>query len=895
MPFDLNHKLWVAATKDIGQLLKKQNKLKSLEPVDDKALSFKIFSELYILYVELVNKLTFIYLNTFQVQKREVVRTLVQNATQQLMLLKKELQELELSEYIYLDKALIARKLTPRDLMIWRSPQFLYRRPLDIQNILTDNKLYMNDEEKEESAAKDWVKVSEAIELIQAHERARRARLYKANIKYDKKKFMKVQQRKKVNYTYTFKPNQPMSIPVKRTMFNAEFIKNEESCLDLMNHGVKGDQGGDSKYKYSQLQSAELNLYTTRYLAHESHRMHEIRDNAARTIQSWWRAYKQKKIYKIKKQFKRELLGIKKTRQLKRPNRFTNSVMEMYKNEKIKKRLDEEFVQLIMDERTRLLQMRTPWMMEDISDHIRAWFQEFYSKTMNFHPYPQPVKKGTVLVVIDETMTPMEFQETLNKKPKTKEELKKIKDKERNEKRKKKAKLKAQKIKEAKRRKKMRDNGIIDIGYAISSSKPIAKIEDQMKKFAIDWRNVDEYLNKNHDPIKEWVTVEQLDVIHQELRELVDEYMRIEYELLREALAKDQKVPYKPSKVKKPKKKKGRKKKKPFDPTGDRTLSSLYNELKDAGVIEDIPHKDFDEFIADFNFLADDTRDEDNITTIGPAKGDIKMVIQESMLGMSEFDISKPKSLLLIGPLNSGKKLLCNIIASEIDAVFINLSPEKVVQFADNMKMFMHIVMKVARNFQPAILYIEEAHRVFMQKVPPEMADIKPKLLAPYIGKSILKPIKKDDKIMLIGTSNLPWSAKGAFKKSFQKVLLIPKCDYGTSFLLWLDLMTENVPDDLEGYTYSALARVLQAYNSGDITNNIANTLRVERKMRLKSEALDPTEFLEYFLTVQDPPMFPPELKMMEKFDKWFKKSNKFEKLRAKVQAIKNAKNKKKK
>lgn len=42
------------------------------------------------------------------------------------------------------------------------------------------------------------------------------------------------------------------------------------------------------------------------------------------------------------------------------------------------------------------------------------------------------------------------------------------------------------------------------------------------------------------------------------------------------------------------------------------------------------------------------------------------MVIQESMLGMGEFDIPKPKSLLLIGPLNSGKKLLCNIIASEL-------------------------------------------------------------------------------------------------------------------------------------------------------------------------------------------------------------------------------------
>lgn len=89
---------------------------------------------------------------------------------------------------------------------------------------------------------------------------------------------------------------------------------------------------------------------------------------------------------------------------------------------------------------------------------------------------------------------------------------------------------------------------------------------------------------------------------------------RIEYELLREALAKDQDVPYKALKVKNKKKKKEKKKKKPFDPTGDRTLDSLYNELKDAGVIEKIEHKDFEEFIAEFHLLSDDRRDEDYLT-----------------------------------------------------------------------------------------------------------------------------------------------------------------------------------------------------------------------------------------------------------------------------------------
>ncbi|XP_032599038.1 IQ and AAA domain-containing protein 1-like isoform X2 [Drosophila grimshawi] len=645
MSFDLNYKCWIAATKDIGQLIKKQNRLKLINPPEEKAISFKIFSELYVLYVELVNKLSFIYFNTFQVQKRQVVKTLIDNATQQLVLLKDELKEIELSEYIYIDKVLISRKLTPRDLMIWRSPQFLYRRPLDIQNILTENKLYMNNEEKEEMDAKSWSKVTEAIELIQAHERARRARVYKSNLKYDKKKFLEVHQRKKIHYRFTFKPNQAMSIPVKRTIFTADFIKSDVSCNDLRRRDENIEDAHDE---------------------YEMRRVYELRNEAASIIQSCWRDYKAKKINRIKQQFKKEMLGTKKLRKLKRPNQFENSVLEMYKNEKKKEQLDEEFAKLIMDERTRLLQMRTPWMMEDISDHIRGWFEEFYTKTLNFHPYPDPIKKGTVLVVLDETMTPLEFQETINKKPMTKEEKKKLLDKKRAEKRKIREKIKKKKIADAKRRKKLKDAGIIDVGYVLESSKPIAQIEATVKKFSIDWRNIDEYLNKNHDPIKSWVTEEQLVTIHQELRQLVDEYMRVEYELLRNALAIDQKVPYKPKNVKRAKPKKTKKKKKPVDPTEDRTLSSLYHELKDATVIEEVSHKNFDEFIADFNFLADDTRDDNNLTTVGPAKGDIKMVIQESMLGMSEFDIPKPKSILLVGPLNSGKKLLCNIIASEL-------------------------------------------------------------------------------------------------------------------------------------------------------------------------------------------------------------------------------------
>lgn len=67
---------------------------------------------------------------------------------------------------------------------------------------------------------------------------------------------------------------------------------------------------------------------------------------------------------------------MKTKRKLVNLNQYMESVMGTYRNEKFKIKLDEEFIRLMTDERTRLLQERSPWIMEDISDHIRAWFKE---------------------------------------------------------------------------------------------------------------------------------------------------------------------------------------------------------------------------------------------------------------------------------------------------------------------------------------------------------------------------------------------------------------------------------------------------------------------------------------------------------------------------------------
>ncbi|XP_054731929.1 IQ and AAA domain-containing protein 1-like [Anastrepha obliqua] len=873
MSFDFNYKFWIDTKKDVEDIVKRQNVLKKKSPITNPLVTYRIFSELYVLYVELVNKLSYVYNYTFQVQKREVVRSLVQSAARRLIELKNELKNLELSEYVYTDKALIARKLNPYDLVIWRSPQFLYRRPPEIQNIVYERRIFMTEDEKIDAEIKSKIFLGGAVTLIQAHERARSARVYKSAVKYDKNK-LKVIQRKKPNYTFTHKFDQPMSIPVKRTMFSGNFVKQNEDCQYLL-------QADNLVRKLeNEIDEDEFN---------------RLRNEAALKIQLAWRAHRSKKILKKRHIFKQTLYGMRTKKKLIKTNQYFDSVLETYKNELYKKRLDEDFIRLMSDERTRLLQERSPWIMEDISDHIRGWFREFYDKVGDFHPYPDALKSGTVLVLIDETFTPEEFKEKLNEMNLSKEEKKKRAEKAKQQRKKEKDKIRKEKIKEAKRRKKMKEAGIYDIADNLKTNKNIINIEKTIKQYSIDWKLIDEYLNKNHEAIKEWVTEGELAILHRELRALVDEYMCLEYEMLRNALCMDLKKKYKPQRKKKVKsKKKGKKQKKIKDITADRSLESLYEELKATGIIEKCEKKTFEAFISDFNFIADDTRDEDNLTTLGPAKADIKMVVQECMLGLGEFAVDKPKSLCLAGPLNNGKKLLSQIIAFETDAVFMNLSPEKTQAFGNkDLNYLMHVIMKVAKAFQPTIIFIQDVHRIFWKKVPKDQEYLNPRLLQKAISTKILKPIKKEDKILLLGTTDAPWSAKPKMKRIFQKVLLIPKCDYGTSLLLWLELLTNFAGEDsVDDYVYSALAKVLQNYNSGDITDNVAETLNVRRRMKLKSAPLNPFEFIEHFIG-RNPPIFPPEEKLLEKFLKWYQRANKLCIVRRKFLKKKEQKNQK--
>lgn len=78
--------------------------------------------------------------------------------------------------------------------------------------------------------------------------------------------------------------------------------------------------------------------------------------------------------------------------------------------------------------------------------------------------------------------------------------------------------------------------------------------------------------------------------------------------------------------------------------------------------------------------------------------------------------------------------------------------------------MLMHLVQKVSRLLQPAVLYFEDAEKPFMKKIP-KTDRTDPKRLKKDLQK-IVKNIAPEDRVILIGVSNAPWvCAKTVFQQ----------------------------------------------------------------------------------------------------------------------------------
>uniref|UniRef100_A0A2K6F036 IQ motif containing with AAA domain 1 n=1 Tax=Propithecus coquereli TaxID=379532 RepID=A0A2K6F036_PROCO len=517
--------------------------------------------------------------------------------------------------------------------------------------------------------------------------------------------------------------------------------------------------------------------------------------------------------------------------------------------EEVQMKHEEDYKEAMVTIKENLKLTEGPDIKESLQDQIRHWFIECRNLTGKFPDYPE---------VIDDIIAKQEEEEKSRKKKK--EKAKKPK--------------KAKKEKERKGTKEKSKEE--EEEWKMSPSVFLHTMEEGNNLYKDRWMNKDESWNFPQDYDPELIKEEKWKELELELRVQVDELMRQELKNLKLAVNREKEYPVKPrkNKEKKNKGKKGKRGKKDKDLTADRTIESLYKELVEEGLLIQALKVNLSDYIGEYSYLGTTLR-QVSIEPM-PSLLDVRQLITLYgilPLGSAAVHAKAPlvKSLLLVGPSGVGKKMLVHAICTETGANLFNLSSRNIAgkyPGKSGLQMMLHVVFKVARELQPSVVWIEDTEKTFYKKVPNAEKMNEPKRLKKQLPK-ILKLLKPDDRILIVGTTQRPFDAElQSFCKVYQKIILVPRPDYASRYVLWKQIIQRHGGVLSKTLNVSCLAKVTDGFTQGHIVKVVKGVLTDRRIRQQTHKPLTAAEFTEAITGMN--PVYKEE---EESFKNWYAKT----------------------
>ncbi|XP_026201035.1 dynein regulatory complex protein 11 isoform X2 [Anabas testudineus] len=551
---------------------------------------------------------------------------------------------------------------------------------------------------------------------------------------------------------------------------------------------------------------------------------------AAVSIQKVWRGYIQRKRAKIARDEEMIFLGMVMDPKYRVPCPAETTAQANEASTRIKQEeYDEDYQKSIVAVTNQLRDVEGHDMSKTMKEQIRQWFVDCRDATGSFPDYPDEEDGGSALIFAEKN--PQELKEEIaakeeeesNNKPKGKEE---------------------------KKEKRGNDAEEEEAGLKMLPSAFLSDLEIGNKTFVDFWQTRNESKNFNQRHEVELIKEEKRKVIEAEIRVQVDEQMRQELAEWKLAVDKDKGGKTKGNAKKKKASKSGKKKKKEKDLTADRTLESLCQELVEQGLLKKANNVRLQDMLGDYSYLGTTLRQND-IEPM-PSLSDVRQVLSLYAiipLGSQAVHEKAPliKAILLAGPAGVGKKMLVHAICHETGANLFDLSPLNTAgkyPGKSGLAMMLHMVFKVARLLQPSVIWIEDAEKMFYKKVPKEEKELDPKRLKKDLPKS-LKLIKGEDRVLIIGTTKDPISADlKSLCKMYSKIILIPRPDYGSRYILWKQLIKKWGGEVTKALDLSCLAKISDGYTPGDMVRVIQSVVTKRRILQQANRPLTAAEFV---------------------------------------------------
>lgn len=186
------------------------------------------------------------------------------------------------------------------------------------------------------------------------------------------------------------------------------------------------------------------------------------------------------------------------------------------------------------------------------------------------------------------------------------------------------------------------------------------------------------------------------------------------------------------------------------------------------------------------------------------------------------------RSFLFYGPAGTGKTMVVRAISFKTNSVVFDLSPFNIEGKYANKKeeeKLVASVMVVAKEYQPSIIYIDEAEKVWpakkkgKKKKKKKKADSSnPARIKKALTKWKGKFIDDNTRITIIGCTSEPDEGSSKeFKKFFDKAIYFPFPDYTTRRLIWKTFIEQLGGKLKPEFPLSTLAHISTGYSAGSI------------------------------------------------------------------------------
>jgi vacuolar protein-sorting-associated protein 4 len=207
----------------------------------------------------------------------------------------------------------------------------------------------------------------------------------------------------------------------------------------------------------------------------------------------------------------------------------------------------------------------------------------------------------------------------------------------------------------------------------------------------------------------------------------------------------------------------------------------------------------------------------DDVAGLVAAKSALREAIILPMVRPDLFKgARKPwKGIMLFGPPGCGKTLIAKAVATECDATFFNVSAAAIIsKWLGESEKLVRELFEAAKEKMPSLVFIDEVDSIATERSAGEhdaLRRVKTQLMQAMDGVTS----KSEDRIVVLGATNIPWEIDAAFRRRFEKRIYVPLPDLEARNAIFT-IHTKGVELDPE-VSFDELAMLSEGYSGADI------------------------------------------------------------------------------